>query len=169
VSPERNPEPPGREDARTSTASYAAGVYGTIVSASVLAAASVDTTRSVIILLVGTLLVYWVAEQYARTLAHSLAGRRPDPAAVRAGLREGLPMIQASYIPVAVLVIARVAGLSTGTAVNVALAACIAVLCTLGWLGGRRQRLLLRGRLVSTLVAGSLGVVMALLKFAVLH
>ena len=139
------------------------------MAASVLAAASADKVRNVILLTVGTLLVYWMAEQYARTLAHALAGRKPERATVLAQLREGLPMVQASYVPVGLLILASLAGLSVGAAVNVALAGCIVVLCMLGWLGARRQGLLLRGRLISTTIAGSLGLVMALLKFIVLH
>ena len=47
-------------------------------------------------LLVITLLVYWLAEQYAHILGHALAGHRPARGAVVQGLRDGWPMVRAS-------------------------------------------------------------------------
>ena len=102
--------------------------------------------------------VYWLAEQYAHALAHSLAGHRADAAQVARGLREGWPMVQASYLPVGVLIVAWLLGFDTNTSVNLALTACVLVLFVLGWRGGMRRGLLLRGRIYSSLIAGSFGV-----------
>src|SRR6478735_2535149 len=88
-----------------SIANLASGIYGTIVAASVLAAGANETTRSIIALVVVTLVVYWLAEQYAHGLAHSLAGHRARGSEVARRLREGWPMVQASYLPVGVLIV----------------------------------------------------------------
>ena len=149
--------------------SYASGIYGTIVAASVLAASYNETFHQEMLLVIVTVLVYWVAEQYADLLAHSLIGNRPNRSLVIAGLRRGWPMVQASYVPVGVLVVAWLTGLSLTWGVNLALGACVLVLAVLGWLGGRRRRLRLRGCLLSASIAGGLGVVMVLLKVVLHH
>lgn len=152
-----------------STTGVAAGIYGTIVAASVLAAGANQSTLGIIVLVVVTLVVYWLAEQYAHALAHSLAGQRPDRGVVIAGLREGAPMIQASYVPVLVLTGCWLLGLGTNASVNIALTVCVGILFALGWRGGVRRGLLLRGRLVSAATAGSFGVAVVVLKLIVTH
>jgi hypothetical protein len=156
-------------DQGPNVSNYAAGVYGTIIAASVLAAGANETTGGVVALVVVTLIVYWLAEQYAFALAHSLAGHRADRAQLRHGLREGFPMVQASYLPVGVLIVAWAFGFDTNTAVNLALTACVIVLFVLGWRGAARRELLLRGRVMSSLIAGSFGVAVVLLKLLVTH
>lgn len=167
ASPDVHEHPPGTHP--QSVTGVAAGIYGTIIAASVLAAGANESTLGVIALVVVTLVVYWFAEQYAHALAHSLAGRRAPRAAVLTGLREGVPMIQASYLPVLVLVGCWLLGFDTNTSVNVALAVCVGVLFTLGWRGAVRRGLLLRGKLLSSIVAGSFGVAVVLLKLLVTH
>ena len=160
---------PPEEIDPNSTTGYAAGIYGLVVAASVLAAGSGDKFRNVVALLVITLLVYWLAEQYAHILGHSLAGHRPARGSVLQGLREGWPMVQASYLPVGVIVLSWLLGTSVNTAVNLALTACVIVLFVLGWLGGHRRGLRLRGKVISAAIAGALGLAMVLLKLYVTH
>ena len=78
-------------------------------------------------------------------------------------------MVQASYLPVGVLLVCWLLGFDTNTSVDLALIACVLVLFVLGWLGGARRGLLLRGRLYSSLIAGSFGVAVVLLKIIVTH
>lgn len=152
-----------------SITNLASGVYGTIVAASVLAAGANETLRSIIALVIVTLVVYWLAEQYAHALAHSLAGHRAHRSEVARGLREGWPMVEASYLPVGVLLVCYLLGVDTNVAVDLALAACVLVLFVLGWLGGARRGLLLRGRIYSALIAGSFGMAVVVLKLIVTH
>ena len=147
--------------------SIAAGIYGMVIVASVLAAGQLLTLRSVIALVIVTLLVYWLSEQYAETLAHSLAGHRPEPGQFRAGLRRRWPMVRASYLPVGILLICYLLGLDTADAVLIALAACCVVLFALGWFGGRRRGLRLRGCILSSCIAGSFGLALVVLKLLV--
>jgi hypothetical protein len=58
-------ERPGRT-ARSSGRRRAAGIYGTIITAAVIAATGVRlTTLALVVSVLVTLLVYWVAEEYA--------------------------------------------------------------------------------------------------------
>ena len=55
-----------------------------------------------------TLLVYWVAEEYAELLGEQLeAGRLPTWLEVRTALALTWPMVSASYVPLLALVLAR--------------------------------------------------------------
>ena len=77
-------------------------------------------------------------------------------------------MLQASYLPAAVLLVCYLVGFSTSTAIYIALGAVLrGVLFTLGWVGGRRRGLRLRGCLLSSCVAGSFGLALVALKLLV--
>jgi hypothetical protein len=145
----------------------APAIYGLIVSSGVMASAgdSVALLR-VAAAVVVTLLVYWIAEQYAAILAARLHGRATTGRAVRASLHEGWPMVQASYAPLLVLLVAWLLGASRTAAVLVALAFATALLFGLGWLAGRRSGLSGMGLLASATVGGGLGLIMIVLKVA---
>jgi len=101
----------------------AAGIYGTIITAAVLAATGdhVPTLPLAISILV-TLLVYWVAEEYAELLGEQLeAGQVPAWADIRAALAATWPMVTASYIPLLALILARLLGASPPDAANAGL------------------------------------------------
>ena len=105
----------------------AAGIYGMIITAAVLAAAGdhVPTLPLTVSILV-TLLVYWLAEEYAELLGERLKGRRlPTWPDIRAALASTWPMVSASYIPLLSLVLARLLGASPPDAANVALVTAI--------------------------------------------
>ena len=60
-----------------------------------------------------TLLVYWVAEEYAELLGEQVTGGHlPTWAYIRAALAHTWPMVSASYLPLLALVLTRVAGAS---------------------------------------------------------
>ena len=81
-----------------------------------------------------TLLVYWLAEEYAEVLGEQAAGGRlPGWSRVREALAEAWPMVSASYLPLLVLVAARLAGASSLAAANAGLVAAIIVLTVHGW------------------------------------
>jgi hypothetical protein len=144
----------------------AAGIYGTVITAAVLASAGANLpTLALAIAVLVTLIVYWVAEQYADVLAEQTAhGRLPTWQGIRTGLGHTWPMVSASYIPVLVLIVVREAGASAVVAANVALGATVVLLLVHGWTAGRAAGLRGARLLVVTLIAGSLGVVMILLK-----
>jgi hypothetical protein len=148
----------------------AAGIYGAIITAAILdtAGGHVPTTVLVIAVVV-TLLVYWLAEQYAELLGElAVGGRLPSPAYIRGALVSTWPMVTASYAPLLAVVLARLAGAATITAANVGLAVAIVLLTIHGWLAGRAAHFHGWKLLVATSIAAGLGLVMILLKDLVL-
>ena len=148
----------------------AAGIYGTIITAAVLAAAGdhlppLAMAAGVFI----TLVVYWVAEQYAELLAEPAeAGRLPTWPRIRAGLANTWPMVTACYLPVLVLLLARVLHVDAPMAANLALAAAVILLLVHGRAAGRAAGLHGRQAGVAMLVTGGLGALMIVLKDFVL-
>lgn len=156
--------------ARISGRRRAAGIYGTIITAAVLAAAGdhVPTLPLAVSILV-TLLVYWLAEEYAELLGEQLeGGRLPTWAHIRAALLATWPMVSASYIPLLSLVLARLLGSSPPDAANVGLVTAIVLLTICAWSAGRAAHLRGRQLLVITSVAAALGLLMIILKDVVL-
>jgi hypothetical protein len=79
----------------------AAGIYGAIITAAILdtAGGHVSTTALVVAVVV-TLLVYWIAEEYAEVLGEQAAGGHlPSRASIRGALVSTWPMVTASYLP----------------------------------------------------------------------
>jgi hypothetical protein len=148
----------------------AAGIYGAIVTAAILdtAGGHVSTTALVVSVVV-TLLVYWIAEEYAEVLGeHTAGGRLPSRASIQGALVATWPMVTASYLPLLAVVLAAVAGASELTAANVGLVVAIVLLTVHGWLAGRAAQLQGWKLLVATSIAAGLGLVMILLKDLVL-
>ena len=148
----------------------AAGIYGAIVTAAILDTAGGHLpTAALVISVVVTLLVYWLAEEYAELLGeHTQGGHLPDRAHIQGALAATWPMVSASYLPLLALVLARLAGASTLAAANVGLAAAIVLLTIHGWLAGRAAQLRSWPLFFATSVAAALGLVMILLKDLVL-
>jgi hypothetical protein len=148
-----------------------AGIYGTIVASAVLAAGGshLRTVPLAVTVLV-TLLVYWAAEGYAELLGEQAhTGRLPSWPHVQASLAGIWPMVTASYVPLASLLVGRVLGADTRTAATLALVVAIALLLIQGWVGGKAAQLRGLRLLAVTLVAGAFGVMMILLKLFVTH
>jgi hypothetical protein len=143
-------------------------IYGTIISASVLAAAYGDTAVEVAVGVFVTLLVYWLAERWSELIAGHLRGEPLTWAHTRQVFVHGWPMVQASYGPMLVLIIATLFGLDVEEAVELALVATVLVLLGLGALVGRKANLPLWGVFVSAGFVGLLGALLIVLK-SLLH
>jgi uncharacterized membrane protein YhaH (DUF805 family) len=149
--------------------STAAGIYGIIVSAAVMAASHADRVVAVAIAVLVTLVTYWSAERYARLVAERIHdGRRPSWRHVRQELTRGWAIVSASTLPLVVLLVAKLIGADLYAAVLAALVCSTVLLCLAGWEIGRDGRLTAGERLVSAGVAGLFGLAMVLLK-ALLH
>jgi hypothetical protein len=110
-----------------------------------------------------------MAEEYAEILAeHVTGGRLPSGQYVRSVLANSWPMVSASYIPLLVLIVARLAGASANAAANVALAVVIVLLTYHGWSAARASELHGWRLAGATLTAAVLGLVMVALKDLVL-
>jgi hypothetical protein len=159
-----------RPSARTRARRRAAGIYGTIITAAILAAIGdhVRTLPLTVSILV-TLVVYWLAEEYAELLGEQLeGGHLPTWADVRAALAATWPMVSASYIPLLAVILAHLFGGSLSTAANVGLAVAIVLLMIYAWSAGRAAELRGRQLLIITAGAAGLGLLMIVLKDVVL-
>jgi hypothetical protein len=148
----------------------AAGIYGAIVTAAILDTAGGHvSTAALVISVVVTLLVYWVAEEYAEVLGEQVeGGRLPSRAYIWGALTATWPMVSASFLPLLALLLARLAGASELTAANVGLVAAVILLTVHGWLAGRAAELQGWRLLFASSIAAGLGIVMILLKDLVL-
>ena len=148
----------------------AAGIYGAIVTAAILDTAGGHVSTVVLVIsVVVTLAVYWIAEEYAEVLGeHTAGGRLPSRAYIKGSLVSTWPMVSASYAPLLAVVLATVAGASALTAANAGLVVAMVLLTIHGWLAGRAAQF--RGWKLAgvTSVATGLGLVMILLKDLVL-
>ncbi len=149
--------------------STAAGIYGIIVSAAVMAASHAEGAGTLAVAVLVTLVIYWVAERYARLVAERIHdGRRPTWSQVRRQLTTGWEIVTASALPLVVLVLVDLLGASLYAAVLAALACSTLLLCLAGWAIGRAGQLSTGERVASAAAAGGFGVAMILLK-ALLH
>jgi hypothetical protein len=154
---------------RATEENTAAGLYGVIVSAAVMAASHAHSAVAVIGAVLVTLTVYWAAERYARVVAERIhTGHRPTWRNLRHQLTDGWAIVGASALPLAVLAVVRMLGVGLDRAVFWALSCSTLLLCLAGWEVGRHGQLTVRERLVSTAVAGVFGAGLIVLK-AVLH
>jgi len=149
----------------------AAGIYGTVVTAAIITAGGNQLgTWALAITIVVTLLVYWLAEEYAELLGErTRAGQLPSKDVVRSSLSAAWPMVTASFLPLATLGIVRLVGASSANAAWAALGMAVVLLVFHGYSAARAAGL--RGiRLVTVSgTAGLLGVVMVLLKSLLQH
>jgi hypothetical protein len=146
----------------------AASIYGTIVAASVMVAgADHFSVPQIVLAVIVTVAVYWLAETYARVLAERVTA---VPATIREHAirhaRHHWPMVTASVAPLAALVTAASLGAEADEAVVVALIFTTLWLGLLGWFAAGRAEMRGLVRAVATVVAGAAGLAMIALKFA---
>jgi hypothetical protein len=148
----------------------AAGIYGSVITAAIIAASDKQLpTHWLVIEVLVTLVVYWIAEQYAEILGeHAERGHLPTWAQVRVALAASWAMVAASYLPLLALVITRVAGAAAPAAANAALVVAVLLVVYHGWSAGRAVHLEGRALLAATSAAVALGLLMIVLKDVVL-
>ena len=126
-------------------------------------------TLPLAVAVVVTLIVYWVAEEYAALVEHASAGHMPTWAHIRGAMRAKWPLVSASYIPLVTLLVARLLGATPSTAAYIALFVIVALLMVYGWRAGRSSGLHGFPQVGMTLLAGGFGALMILLKGALSH
>lgn len=143
----------------------AAGIYGIIVSAAVMAASHAPSAAATVIGVLVTLAIYWAAERYARIVAERIhVGHPPSRRSLRSQLTSGWEMITASTLPLIVLSVTRLLGIDLQTALVWALMCSTVLLCAAGWRIGRHGRLSRWEQLASSAVAGLFGIGLIVLK-----
>lgn len=151
----------------------AGGVYGLIVISGIVVVSRNFTARSVdgLLVVLGTLLVLFVAHSYALTVAQLAPGRREVTLreAIRRGVTESAGMLVVGLVPAAVLLLGVVGLMRPSDAVWLALLVDVALLALLGWgiTAGRTRSGW--ARLGGALVTAALGGVIILLKVLIHH
>jgi hypothetical protein len=148
----------------------AAGIYGTVVTAAVLAAGGGHLpTLALAVGVVVTLAVYWVAEAYAEFGERAYEGSIPTWVQTRRSLAAKWPLVSASFVPLAAVLLARGLGASAPNAAFFGLAVTVLLLLGYGWGAGRAAHLRGFALVAMTLVAGAFGGVMIGLKVLIGH
>ena len=148
----------------------AAGIYGAIITAAILDTIGGHASTTVVVIsVVVTLLVYWIAEEYAEVLGeHTAGGRLPGRAYIAGTLAATWPMVSASFAPLLALLFARLAGATALGAANIGLAVAFALLAFHGWRAALAAQLRGWQLFAACSVAAALGLIMILLKDLVL-
>ena len=161
---------PDTDGTRRRARQIAGGIYGTIVTAAILATVgtelpAVDQAVAVLI----TLIVYWIAHDYADLLGSHIAGaEQPGWRDIRDALTASWTMVSASFLPLVVLLAATVAGASDNNADSAGLAAAALALVLYALAAGRAASLGRRPQIVIAASAAGLGLAMIGLKVFVL-
>lgn len=152
--------------------SFAAGVYGSIVAAGLIAAlreshaSSVESAAS----LLSTMLVFWLAHAWSQITGERIYhGRRLTSQLALAIVRSEWPLIEAAMGPTIALLLGW-AGLYTDrVALDVAFAICVLQLMGWGFIVGKRAYSRLDYAALSAIANGLLGLILAVLESVVLH
>ena len=146
----------------------AAAIYGTILVTAVIAYSSEDDdlgTGQILIAVVVTLVVYWLAHVYTDVLGARMAGSTaPLRDVVRRVAADEWPLVQATIAPAIPLLLGATDALSRSTAVNLALGVALADLCGWGYRAARASHQSRAKSAVSALLAVALGLLVVLLK-----
>lgn len=143
-------------------------ITGTVVCAAAIAYGQghLETIGQLMIAILGTVIVYWIAHLHAVTIGASLTHRHRPFAAFRHALVETVPMLAASVVPLVVLVVATLFGTDLSTAAWASLMATIALLAIYSYLAASRAGLEPLARLGGAAAGAGVGVLVALLKVA---
>ncbi|RHA40085.1 hypothetical protein [Cellulomonas rhizosphaerae] len=141
-------------------------ITGTVVCAAAIAVGTEHggTIGRLILVIMGTVAVYWVAHLHAVTLGRALTHRHHPLAALRFAFRETLPILGASVVPLAVLLAAFVLGAEVRNAAWIALGATVALLTVYSYVAGARGGMEVRGRVLCALAGAAVGLLVVLLK-----
>lgn len=141
-------------------------ITGTVVCAAVIAYAGgdVESVWHLTAAIVGTVAVYWIAHLHAMTIGSALTHRHHPLAAVRHALAETWPILGASVLPVAALLLCTLLGAEVGTAAWVALVTTIVLLTGYSYVAGRRGGLDRWGCVGAATAGAAVGLLVALLK-----
>ena len=112
----------------------AAAVHGTVLAGALIAVQGAHEDPDVshlVILVVFTQTIYWLAHVYAERVGERIAKGRKPSRRLPELLGEEWPLVAVSFVPIAVILVASAVGASGGAAVLAGLLAVIALL--MGW------------------------------------
>ncbi|MGA4958572.1 hypothetical protein [Streptomyces lavendulocolor] len=161
-----------RRAERRAHADYTGGVYGSMLAASVVIGAGSlgDFPRvELVLLLLLTGLVFWIAHVHAQLFGARLARQAPDRRVVLRVCREEWPIVKAAVPPAAAVAVSPIFGLDVLGALWLALA--VAVVGQVGWsvAAARRAGATRRLMAVTASVNLLLGLLIVALKIVLTH
>ena len=154
------------------TGSVMEAIYGLILATSVMAVSrEYDSSNAgrvgVTVLVTGV--VFWLAHVYARVLAGSITQQRMlRRSEVREALRHDWPLVEVTVPLVLILALGAIDVVPDKTAILAATIAALVELAAAGWHAARVSGVGPRGRVVSAVIAVTLGSAVVLLK-ALVH
>ncbi|MFI6925000.1 hypothetical protein ACIBIZ_34000 [Nonomuraea spiralis] len=168
----RSPADGSRPSADGEHRDYAGAVYGSLLAASVVAGAATlgrFPRLEMIILLLGTSVVFWAAHVHARLFGARTVFKVTSVAEVRKACAEEWPIVTAAVPPAIAVAVGPLLGLDPHGTLWLALA--VAVVGQVGWAAAAAVEIgaSLRVVLVTSLVNLLLGLVIVVLKAAFQH
>jgi hypothetical protein len=160
------PEPELEERAEQ----LAGGIYGTVVVAGLLAATGPDDDPEVwptALWVVVTVVVFWLAHSWARTMARRATGLADRRREMRQSLARHWPVVQSAFPPIIVMLLARALGASDETAILLAACSCILLLAGWGVVVGRQEHESTPRVVATAAGCALLGALMVLLKVVI--
>ncbi|MEU9572525.1 hypothetical protein [Streptomyces massasporeus] len=155
-----------RRAERRARADYTGGVYGSMLAASVVVGAgslgSFPRAEMVVLLLL-TGVVFWIAHVHAQLFGARLAQQAPDRHLVMHVCRDEWPIVKAAVPPAAAVAVSPLLGLDVRGALWLAL--CVAVVGQVGWSVAAARRAGASPRLMA--VTASVNLLLGLLIIAV--
>jgi hypothetical protein len=153
-------------------ANAARAIYGQILVTSLVGALSEDSEIEagyILVSVVATMLIFWLAHVYAEAMSRGLeAGRHLGWAEIR-GLAAGeWPLVQAAFPTAIVLALGAIGAFSTETAVDLAIAVGVVALFSWGLAIGRASGSSWTASLFGAAISASFGLVVVGLK-ALVH
>jgi hypothetical protein len=147
----------------------AEAIYGTIAAMAVIAGAAREPAHGKVLwLTVATLLVFWLAHVYARTLSHHLRGGRPPGwGAVAEAMAEERDLLEGPVPLLLVLLLGELGVLEEHFAVRFALWLGVAELVLWGILYSRRQHWSWLVALTAGAINGLFGLLIVILEVIV--
>ncbi|MFF5188492.1 hypothetical protein ACFY30_32830 [Streptomyces sp. NPDC000345] len=157
---------------RRGRAEYTGGVYGSMLAASVVVGAGTFGSFprvELVLLLLLTGVVFWIAHVHAHLFGARLAQRPPDRAVVREVCREEWPIVEAAVPPALAVAVSPLLGLDTQGALWLALA--VAVAGQVGWSTAAARRVGASWRLVAITATVNLllGLLIIVFKLVITH
>lgn len=152
------------------------GVYGLVLVSGLIATASSAqaTSLRVLIFVVITLGVFWLAHVYSNVVSYhgqELEDGTPKPlrSAIRESVREARGMLLSAVLPAGALLFGVFGVLEDKTANWLALWICVGVLAWLGYRSYRNRGAAMHVRLLGALATASFGLIIIVAKAIVTH
>ncbi|MEU6522751.1 hypothetical protein ABZ892_07800 [Streptomyces sp. NPDC046924] len=158
-----------RRAERRAHADYTGAVYGSMLAASVvLGAGSLGSfpRAELVLLLVLTGVVFWIAHVHARLFGARLAQRAPDRRVVLHVCRDEAPIVKAALPPAAAVAVSPLLGLDVRGALWLALA--VAVAGQVGWSVAAAHRAGASRRLMAATASVNLLIGLLIVSFKIL-